>query len=72
MPEALPVLPTSNLYCRRLRCKEMFIDTKELFDIASTGSGIHWCGETQQVLGPDGQVAEPENCKTGRGCFEAL
>ena len=34
MPEPLPVLPTSIQYCRRLRCKEMFIDTGEPFDIA--------------------------------------
>jgi hypothetical protein len=72
MPEPLTVLPTSLQYCRRLRCKEMFIETAQPFEMASTGSGAYWCSQTQQVLGPDGQVAEPENCKSGRGCFEAL
>ncbi len=72
MPEPLNVLPTSLQYCRRLRCKEMFIETAQLFDIAKAASGAYWCGQTEQVLGPDGQVVEPEACKSGRGCFEAL
>ncbi len=59
-------------YCRLLRCKEMFIDTGDTFDIRNTGSGIYWCSHTQTCLGPDGQAAEPDNCKTGRGCFESL
>lgn len=58
--------------CRLLRCKEMFIDTGDTFDIRNTGSGIYWCSHTQTCLGPDGQVAEPDNCKAGRGCFESL
>ncbi len=59
-------------YCRLLRCKEMLIDTGEPFDIRNTGSGIFWCSHTQNCLGPDGQVADPEACKPGRGCFETF
>jgi len=59
-------------YCRLLRCKEMFVDTGEAFDIRNTGSGIFWCSQTQTCLGPDGQVAEPDSCKAGRGCFEGF
>ncbi len=63
---------TDQEYCRRLRCKEMFIDTGVAFDIRNTGSGIFWCAHTQNALGPDGQTAEPDDCTPGRGCFEAI
>ena len=72
MPDPIPVIASPVQHCRRLRCKEIFIDTGQPFDIENTGSGIYWCSQTQQGLGPDGQTAEPENCKAGRGCLEAL
>ena len=59
-------------HCRKLRCKEMFVETERVFKITESGSGIYLCSHTQNVLGPDGQVAEPANCKTGRGCYEGL
>ena len=59
-------------HCRRLRCKEMFIETEVAFDITATGSGAYWCSHTQNCLGPDGQVAGPSSCNAGRECFEAL
>ncbi len=57
-------------YCQCLRCKEMFIETGEPFKMAETGSGIYWCSHTQNPLGPDGQVADHENCRPGRSCYE--
>ncbi len=63
---------TNQETCRRLRCKEMFIDTGVAFDIRNTGSGIFWCAHTQNPLGPDGQVADPDSCTAGRGCYEAV
>ena len=69
---AEPIVEHATLqgHCRRLRCKEMFVDTGVEFKITETGSGIYWCSHTQNVLGPDGQVAEPAGCKAGRECFE--
>jgi len=58
--------------CRRLRCKEMFVETERPFKITESGSGIYWCSHTQNVMGPDGQVAEADTCQTGRGCYEGL
>jgi hypothetical protein len=58
-------------YCHRLRCKEMFIDMGEPFDLKNSGSGIYWCAHTQTCLGPDGQIAHLEPCKPGRSCYEA-
>ena len=57
-------------YCRRLRCKEMFVDTGVAFHPAQSSSGIYWCNHTQNCLGPDGEVADVESCKPGRACFE--
>ncbi len=58
--------------CRCLRSKEMFIDAPPDPTVPGGGSGIFWCIHTQNCLGPDGHVAEPESCKPGRGCFEHL
>lgn len=63
-------LPVMGSYCRRLRCKEMFIDTGIPFHPAHSGSGIYWCNHTQNCLGPDGATASVESCKPGRACFE--
>jgi hypothetical protein len=30
-----------------------------------------WCGETQQVIGPDGGTARPESCVAGRSCYSS-
>ena len=62
---------TNSLYCQRLRCKEMFIDMGEPFDLKDSGSGIYWCSQTQTCLGPDGQVAHVDQCQGGRNCYEA-
>lgn len=59
-------------HCRRLRSKEMYVDTGDEFHMSETGSGIYWCSHTQNCLGPDGQVAEPASCKAGRSCFETV
>jgi hypothetical protein len=67
---SLTVLPQS--YCRRLRCKEMFVDTGIPFHPAQSGSGIYWCNYTQNCLGPDDETSGIENCQPGRACFEEL
>ncbi len=58
--------------CSSLRCKEMFIDGDPELSLRTSGSGIFWCSHTQNCLGPDGQVAEPESCKPGRSCYEGI
>ncbi|HEV2495300.1 MAG TPA: hypothetical protein VG204_19755 [Terriglobia bacterium] len=68
----LNVIAPAAQHCRSLRCKEMFIDTGREFKMEDSGSGIYWCGHTQTCLGPDGDVADTEHCKSGRGCYEAL
>ena len=71
-PPLDPVISAPGQHCRWLRCKEMFIETAREFRMEESGSGIYWCSQTQSCLGPDGQVADTENCKSGRGCFDLL
>jgi hypothetical protein len=59
--------------CRCLRSKEMFTHEDEPgWDVTQSSSGIFWCMHTQNCLGPDGQVANPENCSGGRSCHETV
>ena len=69
MANETPVLNAQ--YCLRLRCKEMFINTDEPFDLKDSRSGHYWCSHTQNCLGPDGQIVHAESCKAGRNCYEA-
>jgi hypothetical protein len=70
MADQMNLSEVQQAYCHRLRCKEMFIDTGEPFDLKDSGSGIYWCSHTQNCLGPDGQIAHVEECKPGRACYE--
>lgn len=56
--------------CRCLRTKGMFIDAEPDPAVPDTSSGIYWCIHTMNQLGPDGEVAGPERCVQGRGCWE--
>ena len=33
-------------------------------------AGLVGCNHTQNGIGPDGQVADGDRCKPGRGCYE--
>ncbi|HEX6201155.1 MAG TPA: hypothetical protein VF150_12890 [Thermoanaerobaculia bacterium] len=57
--------------CRFLRTKGMFVEAEPDPAVPSTDSGLCWCVHTQNQLGPDGRVAEPERCGPGRRCYEA-
>jgi hypothetical protein len=58
--------------CRCLRSKDMFINSEPDPTVPSMSSGIFWCIHTQNCLGPDGRVAEPDNCKPGRACYDPV
>ena len=59
-------------HCRCLRSKEMFINVEPDPTVPNSSSGIFWCIHTQNCLGPDGRVAEPESCKAGRACYDPV
>jgi hypothetical protein len=55
--------------CPALRWKEMFIWAEHEPTVPRSNTGSFWCLHTQNCLGPDGQVAEPEFCcNAERGC----
>jgi hypothetical protein len=35
------------------------------------GSNHCWCRETQQAIGPDGGMAQPEHCIAARSCYSS-
>jgi hypothetical protein len=72
MPEPTPQPEISRERCRLLRSKWMFIEAEPDPTVPRSDSGICWCVHTQNCLGPDGQVANMENCKPGRACYEPL
>ncbi len=59
--------------CRHLLSKGMYvtglINPEDEHD--QIGDGHCWCGQTQNVLGPDDQFVERRLCIAGRKCFEA-
>ena len=59
----------NNRRCRHLQSKEMFYDTGTPPEDRS-GSGIFWCGRTNQCLGPDSKPVDDEDCGPERSCYE--
>jgi len=60
-------------FCASLRSKKFF-----MIDVMPTeasqyldGSNHCWCRETQQAIGPDGGIAQPEHCVPGRSCYSS-
>ena len=58
--------------CRRLRSKEMYIDSEHDPTVPNSHSGLFWCMHSQNCLGPDGEIVTLGDCKSGRACFEAM
>ena len=72
MPEPTPQPEFFNERCRLLRSKWMFIEAEPDPTVPRSDSGICWCVHTQDCLGPDGEIANMENCKPGRACYKSL
>ena len=65
--------PLSNLgyeVCRCLMSKGKLLDLKYDPTVPPSNDRSFWCVHTQTCLGPDGGLAEPENCKPGRACYD--
>ncbi|MCB9916412.1 MAG: hypothetical protein H6828_14885 [Planctomycetes bacterium] len=65
--ESLEISP----FCRHLCSKKLLFQKRppvaasEILD----ASQHTWCDRTQEAVGPDGDVSDPEDCVRGRGCF---
>lgn len=58
--------------CRFLTSKEMFYEVAQDASAHQGGSGLFWCSQTQSCLGPDGKSVHCDDCKPGRGCYDAV
>jgi hypothetical protein len=69
MPDADRFDVSCETLCTGLRWKGQFILSEHDPTVPPTNDGLFWCMYTQTCIGPDGEVAEPGNCKqTGRKC----
>lgn len=59
-----------NEVCNCVRWKSLFYNSVPDPSVPSSHDNSYWCAMTQGVLGPDGQVVEPEKCTPERGCFK--
>jgi hypothetical protein len=60
-------------FCASLRSKKFFMGATLPTEAADylDGSNHCWCRETQQAIGPDGGMAQPEHCVAGRACYSS-
>jgi len=60
-------------FCASLRSKRFFMrdalptEASDYLD----ASNHCWCRMTQQVIGPDGGIVNPDVCVNGRACFSS-
>ena len=61
-------------FCAHLRTKKYFFLTRPALteDDILDGSGRSWCQHTMEALGPDGELVDPEDCRSQRRCFESI
>ena len=65
----IPAESRRNL-CSRLRWKGMYVEAPRDPLVPNPSDGLCWCTHTMNCLGPDGRVADREECTAGRPCFE--
>ena len=63
-------LKLGNEICRCLRWKGLFVGVEPDPTVPPSNDRLFWCMHTQTCIGPDNQIAEPENCTTGRACYD--
>jgi hypothetical protein len=59
-------------YCSQLRSKKMVFQTHppQTHEDILDGSGHTWCELSQETVALDGEVCCPEDCQSGRACFQ--
>lgn len=61
-------------FCTQIQSKKLyFLGRPPLTERDVLDASQHcWCRRTMQVLGPDGEIVHPDDCRAGRPCFESL
>ena len=65
--------PKLSPFCTSLSSKKVIMNAAPPLTSADVldSSGAVWCKETSQILGPDGEVCDPDFCRAGRSCFRS-
>lgn len=61
-------------FCVHIQSKKLFFrkgPPMEESDVLDASRHC-WCSLTMQVLGPDGEVVHPDECRAGRSCFRSI
>ena len=60
-------------FCASLRSKKFFMRDALPMEASDylDASNHCWCRMTQQVIGPDGGIVNPDVCVNGRACFSS-
>ncbi len=65
--------PEVHPFCTELESKKTIMTSglpRTVEDVLDASNHC-WCGVTAQVVGPDGELAHPEDCQDGRSCFRS-
>ncbi|MGO9059307.1 MAG: hypothetical protein ACLQU2_18260 [Candidatus Binataceae bacterium] len=63
---------SDDVVCRLLRTKRAFgssDDPANPWHQSRSTTSAYWCLETMEPAGLDDQIAHPDLCRQGRGCF---
>ena len=57
--------------CRYIRTKTAYGNAigYEGWQSGNSSTAAYWCLQTMGASGPDDQLVEPKQCRSGRGCF---
>jgi hypothetical protein len=62
------------IVCRMLRTKTFYgtyTSTGEDWRTGDSATAVYWCLESMSTSGADDDLAHPQTCVPGRGCFKA-
>ena len=68
--EPAPQTVQPQVQCRLIRSKWMFIEAEPDPTVPRSGSQYLLVRAHPEVHGPDGEIANMENCKPGRACYQ--
>ncbi len=66
---------TLHSYCRHLRTKMTYVGNSSEQDAWRRGdktAAAYWCLRTMRTTGPDDKPAVPEQCQSGRQCYDQI